>query len=120
MKLRNSFFCISIILYCVFCSITVPVFNELSEANLVQHAENIHTLENSSVHTEDIFAALEIQPVKVIAATEKRISTLILWLCSAVAAKIFCSFHIFSFVQKKTVLSKNKYLKSVIYLQTLL
>lgn len=120
MKLRNGFFCIPIILFCVFCSITVPVFNGLSEANLVQRAENIHALTNSSVHTEDIFAALEIQPVKVIASTEKRISAFVLWLCSVVAAKIFCSFCIFSFVQKKTVLSKNKYLKSILYLQTLL
>lgn len=119
MKFRNSFFCIPIILCCVFCSITVPVFNELSEANLVQRAENIHTLDNSSVHTEDIFAALEIQPVKVIANSEKRISSFVLWLCSSVAAKIFCSFCVFCFVQKKIVLSKNKYLKSILFLQTL-
>lgn len=120
MKFRNSFFCIPIILCCVFCSLTVPVFNELSEANLVQRAENIHTLDNGSVHTEDIFAALEIQPVKVIAQSEKRISPLFLWFDSDVAAKTVCSFFVFKFFQKKLVLSKNKYLKSVIYLQTLL
>ncbi len=120
MKSRNGFFCIPIILCCVFCSIAVPMFNAFSEANSVQRAENVHILANSSVHTEDIFAALEIHPVKAIVHSEKRILMLFLCLASAVSAEIVFSFSAFKFVQKKLILSKNKYLKSVIYLQTLL
>ncbi len=120
MKFRNGFFCIPIILCCVFCSITVPVFNSFSEANSVQRAEDVHTLKNSSVHTEDIFAALEIHPIKVISHAEKRILMLFFCMASTVSAKLVFSFAVCRLVQKKLVLFKNKYLKSVIYQQTLL
>lgn len=120
MKSRNGFFCIPIFLFCVFCSIAVPMFNAFSEADSVQRAENVHMLTNGSVHTEDIFAALEIQPVKVLVHSEKRILMLFLFTASAVSAETVFLFSVVKFVQKKLILSKNKYLKAIIYLQTLL
>lgn len=119
MKFRNGFFCISIILSCVFSSIAVPVFNHISEAALVQRAENVRTLSSAAVRTEDIFAALEVHPLKMVASAEKRAFDAPLLFFSADIAKITCLFCAIKFVQKKFVLSKNKYLKSVIFLQTL-
>lgn len=119
MKFRNGFFCIPIILSCVFSSIAVPVFNHISEAALVQRAENVRTLTSASVRTEDIFAALEVHPLKMVASAEKRVYAAFLLLFSASVAKIPCLFFAFKFVQKKFVFSKNKYLKSVVFQQTL-
>lgn len=119
MKFRNGFFCIPIILSCVFSSIAVPVFNHISEAALVQRAENVRTLTSASVRTEDIFAALEVHPLKMVASAEKRVYAAFLLLFSASVAKITCLFFAFKFVQKKFVFSKNKYLKSVVFQQTL-
>lgn len=119
MKFRNGFFCIPIILSCVFSSIAVPVFNHISEAALVQRAENVRTLTSASVRTEDIFAALEVHPLKMVASAEKRVYAAFLLLFSASVSKITCLFFAFKFVQKKFVFSKNKYLKSVVFQQTL-
>lgn len=119
MKFRNGFFCIPIILSCVFSSIAVPVFNHISEAALVQRAENVRTLTSASVRAEDIFAALEVHPLKMVASAEKRVYAAFLLLFSASVAKITCLFFAFKFVQKKFVFSKNKYLKSVVFQQTL-
>lgn len=119
MKIRNGFLCISVVLCCVFCSVSVPVFNSLSGAALVRCAEKTSVLRKGAVQTEDIFAALEIHPIKAVPNTEKRFSADFLCLGAESFEKITASFCFFHFFRQKIVPSKNKYLKSIFFLQTL-
>lgn len=117
---RNRFFCIVVFLYTIICSLSVPVFNGVSDAEAVRFSKETCTIRSEQYHSGELFAALEIQPIKIIINAGKRFIANFFVCCPVVATVVCCSFCVFTPVKKSFLLLKNKYLKSVIFLQTLL
>lgn len=106
----------------VFCSLCVPVLQRSAEAAVSYNSEKIRTVSAFCGQGRELCESIVVRPVKNAVQAEKRMSADFLvcgempLTCGADNPVLFAV----SFVQNGFYYSKNKYLKFVVFLKTLL